>query len=219
MPSPKNNIFYSTTKPLFEYLDKQKDNQKFIKSIEVSATLFFISFFLIFAIRPTFLTISSLLGEIKAKEASTKLMKAKINNLIQAQDNFAQVQENYSVVQSSLPDRPSFSMLANQVQSSAIESGFEISKIDFSLTPKEIDPKQNKNSVLAAKNYTINLLSPAPFSQFTDFVNLISNNRRLIDIESLSFATKEAQQSSDPEATPSSNLNSNFSASVYYWLP
>jgi len=205
------NSFYSTTKPLFEYLKKQKENQKFIRTVEIASTFSLITFFLIFAIRPTFLTISSLLGEIKAKETSSKLMKSKINNLIQAQDNFAQVQERYQVINSSLPDRNSFSTLYDQLQSSARQSAFSLETLSFSL---------NKNTAIpsfeAAKNYQVSLTSPAPFTSFVNFVDVISQNRRLIDISNLTFSSKDV---SSKTASQSSEMLSTFSADVYYWTP
>jgi len=205
------NSLYSSTRPLFEYLKKQKENQKFIRKVEIASTFSLITFFLVFAIRPTFLTISSLLGEIKAKETSTKLMKAKINNLILAQDNFAQVQERYQIINSSLPDKNSFSTLYDQLQSSARQSTFSLETLNFSLNQKEAIP-----SFDAAKKYQVSLTSPTPFTSFVNFVDIISQNRRLIDISNLSFASKN---STSKTASQSSEMLSTFSADVYYWTP
>lgn len=205
------NSFYSSTKPLFEYLKKQKENQKFIRKVEIASTFTLITFFLVFAIRPTFLTISSLLGEIKAKETSTKLMKAKINNLIQAQDNFAQVQERYQIINSSLPDKNSFSTLYDQLQSSAGQSSFSLESINFTLNPKNTNPAFD-----AAKNYQVSLTSPTAFTSFVNFIDVISQNRRLIDISNLSFSSKNTTSKT---ATQSSEMLSTFSADVYYWTP
>ncbi len=205
------NSLYSSTRPLFEYLKKQKENQKFIRKVEIASTFTLITFFLIFAIRPTFLTISSLLGEIKAKETSTKLMKAKINNLIQAQDNFAQVQERYQIINSSLPDRNSFSTLYDQLQSSAQQSAFSLETLNFSLNQKEAIP-----SFDAAKKYQVSITSPTSFSYFVNFVDIISQNRRLIDISNLTFSSKNTTSKT---ASQSSEMLSTFSADVYYWTP
>ena len=205
------NSLYSSTRPLFEYLKKQKENQKFIRKVEIASTFSLVTFFLVFAIRPTFLTISSLVGEIKAKETSTKLMKAKINNLIQAQDNFAQVQERYQIINSSLPDKNSFSTLYDQLQSSARQSSFSLETLNFSLNQKDAIP-----SFDAAKRYQVSLTSPTPFSSFVNFVDIISQNRRLIDISNLTFSSKNTTSKT---ASQSSEMLSTFSADVYYWTP
>lgn len=205
------NSLYSSTRPLFEYLKKQKENQKFIRKVEIASTFSLITFFLIFAIRPTFFTISSLIGEIKAKETSSKLMRVKINNLIQAQDNFALVQERYQIINSSLPDKYSFSTLYDQLQSSARQSTFSVEALNFSLSQKDALP-----SFEAAKKYQITLSSPTPFASFVNFVEFISQNRRLIDISNLSFSSKNTTSRT---ATQSSEMLSTFSADVYYWAP
>jgi Tfp pilus assembly protein PilO len=205
------NSIYSSTRPLFEYLKKQKENQKFIRKVEIASTFTLITFFLIFAIRPTFLTISSLLGEIKAKETSTQLMKAKINNLIQAQDNFAQVQERYQIINTSLPDKNSFSTLYDQLQASARQSAFTLETLNFSLNQKDAIP-----SFDAAKKYQVSLTSPTPFTSFVNFVDIISQNRRLIDISNLTFSSKNTTSKT---ASQSSEMLSTFSADVYYWTP
>jgi Tfp pilus assembly protein PilO len=205
------NSLYSSTKPLFEYLKKQKENQKFVRKVEIASTFSLITFFLVFAIRPTFLTISSLLGEIKAKETSTKLMKAKINNLIQAQDNFAQVQERYQIINSALPDKNSFSTLYDQLQSSSRQSAFSLDSLNFSLKQKEAIP-----SFDAAKKYQVTLTSPTSFNYFVNFIDVISQNRRLIDISNLSFTSKNTTSKT---ASQSSEMLSTFSADVYYWTP
>jgi hypothetical protein len=71
--NPSINIF-SKINPLISYLSKQRENNKFVKSIEISATFILISFFTFFAIKPTLLTISRLVGDIKAKEILVKVM-------------------------------------------------------------------------------------------------------------------------------------------------
>jgi len=95
VPNLQSNI--SKLTPLFDFLKKQREIEKNRKVFELSITFAIISIFLFFAIRPTFLTISTLVGDIKSKELLTSKMKIKIDQIITAQDNFSQVQEKYSV--------------------------------------------------------------------------------------------------------------------------
>ena len=53
--------------PLFDYIKKRQENRKLRKTFELAATFILISFFLFFAIKPTALTISALIGDIKSK--------------------------------------------------------------------------------------------------------------------------------------------------------
>ena len=92
--------------PLFDYIKKRQENRKLRKTFELAATFILISFFLFFAIKPTALTISALIGDIKSKELLSREMRNKITEVISAQDLFSQVQERYSLVDSCLPALP-----------------------------------------------------------------------------------------------------------------
>ena len=93
MPQPINlSIATSHLRPLVDYLRRQRNNQSFYHTIELNATVFLIIFFVVFAIRPTVTTISSLVGDINAKEIQQTQLKTKINQIIKAQDLYSQVQ-------------------------------------------------------------------------------------------------------------------------------
>ena len=201
---------FSKTKPLFNYLRKKRENKKFIKSIEVSATFLLISFFLLFAIKPTAFTITALIGEIKAKETLSKhKMRPKINKIIQAQDSFAAVQQDYHIVESSLPDTPSYSHAAAQLLSAGQLSQIPINKINFSFKQKDKKAKSSTTPNITA--YDISLTSETKFTSALSLITRILANRRLVDFTKISFSR------SNKDELDSSNVNLNFSFNIPFW--
>jgi len=201
---------FSKSQPLFDYLKKKREDRRFRQSIELSATFFLISFFLIFAIKPTAFTISALIGEIKAKEAlSRNQMRPRINSIIQAQENFALIQQDYHVIESSLPDSPRYSQAATQILVVGQQNQFYFPKITFNIKQKENRKHQLKTDP-NIKDYSIAINSQTPFVSAMNFLHRILNNRRLIDIDKISFTRSQKDQ-------PSSQTNVNFSANFPYW--
>jgi hypothetical protein len=186
----------SRLSPLFEYIKKRQDNRKFIETLELSGTFIAITFFLIFAIRPTALTISSLVGEIKSKEILSKEMKSKINNVIIAQDLFSLVQEKYLLIDSSLPDRPSFAQASDQIFGYSDKNNIPIDKIGFSLTDKNY--------------YTTSISTASSFASGLSLISDLLNSRRLIDAPSISFSVGK-------EDAVNHQVRVNLPLNIYYW--
>lgn len=197
------NIF-STTKPLLEYLKERRENQKFVKSIELGATFLLISFFLFFAIKPTILTISSLVGENTSKEILSKQMRLKINNVIQAQDNFSKIQERYQIIEDSLPDSPRYSDALTQVRSASQRSLVNLDKINFNITKNTDKTNPNLDSFSIVANTKSN------FSSVINLLDRLLNNRRIIDFTNINLNNLK-------EGNSPGQINFNFSANFFYW--
>lgn len=209
--NPTTNNLVSQVQPLIDFLKKQQENEKFYKSLENIATIVLITFFLVFALRPTALTISALVGEIKSKEILQKQMKQKINDVIQAQDTFSQVQERYLVVNSSLPDSPRYATIVSQLQSLATAAGFSFDQVNFNL--------RQDDQTGALNSYTIQVSSSLPFTSATSLLEQISRLRRLLKLDQVSFSPVEAtSEPSSSSAIPvSGSVNLNLSSKVFYW--
>ncbi len=195
-PQAPNNInTYSKVNPLLSYLSKQRENSKFIKSVEISATFVLISFFTFFAIKPTLLTISKLVGDIKAKEILVKELKAKINNVIVSQDLFSQVQEKYALVESSLPSSPRFYQAASQIVGLTEKNQIFLNKINYSITDSNY--------------YSTSVSTSSSFLSATSLLSELLQNRRLFQIDQVSFSLNEDYQGK--------SININLPLKIYYW--
>lgn len=206
LPNNNSTPLVSALRPMYDYLNKQKDNQKLIRSVEITATFILISFFLVFAILPTASAISGLIGEIKAKELMVKTLKSKINNVITAQDAFSQIQERYALISSSLPDRPDYYGATNQVVGVMKELGIPTGNISYNLN--ELDAKDN-NLQKSIKSFTISFPLKCDFSQSKKLISQLIANRRTSFYPSVSYQLKESESGS--------GLSLDLTATFYYW--
>ena len=185
---------FSKISPILEYVAKQKENQKFIKSLELGGTLFLISFFIFFAIKPTVLTISALIGEIRSKELLSTELKSKINDVIVAQDLFSQVQEKYSLIESSLPSSPKFSQLVVQLNGASSEQQINLDTLSFSVDNRL---------------FTTSISTASSFAAALGLVAQLSNNRRLMEINGVNLSIGKNSENKQ--------INFNLPISIYYW--
>jgi hypothetical protein len=189
------NKISSQINPLFVYLQKQKENQKLVKLLEIGGTFVLISFFAFFAIKPTVLTISLLLGDIKSKELLNQELKTKINDVIAAQDLYSQVQEKYSLIESSLPVNPHFFQATTQVLASSQKQQLFLNKVDY---------------LVSEPNYFSTSISTS--SSFLSAITIVSDllqNRRLIDLDNISFSLDKN--------ILNQKIYLNLPIKIYYW--
>jgi len=164
---------------IYQYLRQQSENRKIMQSLEIGGTFVLITIFLITAIAPTASAISKLLGEIKSKELTTISMKQKIANVVLAQDDFAQAQEKNSILESCYPSKPEFYKSASTFSSISKQSNTYINQIKYNLS--DDSEKQNVHS------YDIDLNISGSYPDMLNMIRMISNDRRLIDINSVTF--------------------------------
>lgn len=203
----------SRTRPLTEYLKKQRENKKFLKTAETGGTFALITFFLFFAIRPTALTISALVGEIKAKEQMVAEMRKKISNVVLAQDAFSLVQERYKVVNSALPDNPDYRQSMVQIISAASESGVPIDKLNYNLT----DETKYKTTSLNLKSFSVAITRKTSFTSALNLIDKILHNRRLNSFESIRINSTEDKKNSSEKTSSDGQVNISFVNEIYFW--
>lgn len=199
---------------LFNFLLQKRKEKQFQQTLEVSLTFFFICFFLLLAIRPTVVTISKLVGEIEAKKEMVNTGKKQINQIIQAQNVFSQVQSNYQIIDQSLPSTYAFSNAANQIMGITQQVGLNTNSISF-----DLDSKKNNQAKSVTSFYGYSLSSPLDFFSLTDLLSQINNNRRLLEIDSLTIqAQPPATDQTNPtlSASPANPIVVKLNTKIYY---
>ncbi|MEI8067371.1 MAG: type 4a pilus biogenesis protein PilO [Candidatus Shapirobacteria bacterium] len=191
---------------IYKYVRKQRENQKFLKYIEIAATFILISVFLFLAIKPTATTIFSLLGDIKSKELQTKQMKAKIVSIVAAQDLYSQVEEKYDVIESSLPDKPKYYQSALNFSSLSQKSNTSLDQVNFNLSTDD-----NKKLSTNIDSYSVNIISQSNYNSALEFIKNILSNRRLVDLKTIQLSKPD-----DKISTSSGNLKLNITAKLFY---
>jgi len=189
---------------LYKHLRIQAANKKFLKYLEISATFLLIIVFLIFAVFPTIITISALLGDIKTKEATLVQMNTKINNVIKAQESYSNIQNKYDLIESSFPSNPNFYKSASSLTSSFKDNSIKVTRLSFDLnqqnTPVVKDTKDEK--------YILSINGSGQYSDILKMVKQFLNNRRLVDLNKIQIS-----KSSDVSNT---TLNVNLISDLHY---
>ena len=208
------NIHYvQKSQELTRFVKKQSENQRLMKSLETSATFFLIVIFGIFAIRPTFQTISGLIGDINAKEIMVGQMRDRIKSVVKAQENYAFAQEKYYVIESSLPDGYQFYNSSSQFQAAFQENQITPKQISYGFQSTDQKKKEGNYGT-----YSIRTGTNADFASIISFVGRVLKVRRLMDIKQVSFSlVKDNFLVSDTDMPASDGVNFDVSTDVYYW--
>lgn len=206
---------------LLQFLNRQQSNRQFSRLLEISFTLVVVTFFVIFAIRPSVVTIAALFGEVKAKQEFSTLMRSQISKIVEAQDIYAQIQSRSSSIDKALGLSPNFVYSKNQILWLASTSQVNIESIGFVPPPKINDPKQLNNplkSVSARFNFVGNYESTLNFlSQLVQLKKVGQISRFSI---SLPLAQKKVENMDNLTTSPPvDQLESSFQLDFNYWSP
>lgn len=197
-------------RPMYSYIKKQAENEKFLRYLEVGGTFTLIAIFLFFAIMPTMTTISSLLGEIKSKEAYIEKVNKKVASVLKAQDSYSQVQEKFYLIEESFPSMAQYYNGATNLTTMFNESSINIKQLNLNL---EEEPVSKNNKDKFYKTYDVNLAGEGQYSAVMEMLNKLINNRRLMSPTNIQFT-----QIKTPEGTraDTDNIRINISSSLYF---
>lgn len=200
------NKSWSQLRPMYDYIKKQAENEKFLKNLEIGGTFTLVAIFLFFAIMPTITTISSLIGDIKSKETFIKKVDLKVANVIKAQESYALIQEKYYLVEDAFP-----SLAQYHSGVSNLATIFKDSSIDINQITLNLDKNQNKEPQFF-DSYQVNINGEGKYSSILEMVKKMLDNRRLIDSASIQLNKVKL----DNNQTASENIKINLSSSLYF---
>lgn len=108
---------------ILELYRKKKDLRMFLEVILSVSTIIV---FLIFALKPTVITIINLVKEINEKEATVIKLDQKIRNLATAKNVYNAETPSIEILRSSVPNSPSPAVFTGQMQAIANKNGVEV---------------------------------------------------------------------------------------------
>jgi Tfp pilus assembly protein PilO len=207
------------------YLSKIKEIYQKREDVKVYTglilSLLTISFFGLFAIKPTLSTIASLVKEIKDKREINLKLQEKINALTQAQSELLLISDELYLLDESLPSKPNLAFFINQLEVMAKKNSLKINSLSFSPivffgqqeavkakkeTQEDVDlPSQEKPPQKAESTQAKSLTKPSyqenTFSlqlagtktDLRKFLESLENSRRIIKIEKISLTFEKDQ--------------------------
>lgn len=171
----------------------------------LTLSLFAVAFFGLFALRPTLVTIASLTKEIRSKRETEQKLQTKINDLRQAQINYAQVASSVYLVNQALPTNSSLPEIIYQIEGLAQKNNLTLNSLTF--MPVDIinkNPKQKSVSKTfsPASEIGFDLTIKGNYENIKAFLDSLEKLRRIIIVDSFRLNQTKVEE----ETTMNLNL-------------
>lgn len=161
-----------------------------VKAYTMAILSFFaLSFFTLFAIKPTLSTLFTLKKQIADSEQLDKNLETKINSLLEVQGEFQGYKEDLNLVKEALPTYPKLPNLLRKIEGLANEQGIIIT--DLQVEGFELQEKTTSDEPLS---FTFLLSIAGDYSQVEGFLKKLLNLRRIIALEELKFSLDQEQK-------------------------
>lgn len=165
-------------------------NKKTASYFTLTFTFIILSFFGIFAIRPTLTTASSLIKSVEDLKRLNKDYENKINTLIIAQTEYEKIRNDLPLLENALPNNANFTKIVKIIERFADQE-------NVSITQFRIDgvPISTPSSTSKLERYGFGIVVSGEYSSLTSFLSHLLNWRRIVTIQSLDFTHEEGTTS------------------------
>lgn len=159
-------------------------------SLELFLSVVTVIFFIIFAIRPTLVTMSDLVKEIEDKRELDQEMTQKIAALSTVQITYSSLQDRLSVLDEAIPLTPDFINSIKIIEKVASDRNLVITNISTPEVPKEIEGDV-KFMELERTAFPLTLSLEGNYSDIRAFVEDLLSTRRTFITDTVTFATSD----------------------------
>lgn len=176
----------------------------------LTLSLLTIAFFGLFALKPTIITIVSLVKEAQEKRQIDNQLQTKINSLSSAQTNFALAGNSLSLVDDALPGDPFPSQILYQLEFLIQQEGLTVRSLAIEPVTLlgEAKEKKTEKKISGPDWVGFSISLSGNFENLSKFVSSLEKLRRLVTIDSLTFS----QSKSEEEKL----MNLNISGKTYF---
>lgn len=122
---------------------------------------------LVAALKPTLVTIASLVGDIKQQEGIEEKLDKKISVVTAAQNEYTQNQSRLQVLDEAIPVGKKYAVWAERMESLAMATGTQVASL----------------TLIGGKDFSISVTGE--FANLRKFLSTLENLRRLADIENV----------------------------------
>lgn len=172
-------------------VDLYKKRQDLRMFVEVILSLTTIIIFVLFALKPTVLTIINLLQEIDTKKQTIAELSQKINNLKIAQSVYDRESSFIPVAESSIPDTAEPESFVRQIEGLANKDAAnvlgvsvgEVTLVGISTQKTKLSDLKPVSSKTNEVNVSISI--SGPFTNLSSFINDLDNLRRPVKVDIL----------------------------------
>lgn len=176
--------------------DKYQKQPVVRTGIELLLTLLTISFFAVFAIRPTVLTIARLVSDVRSQTQIKRQLDEKLGNIRIAQSTASREEGRLAFLDQSLPLGPKPDQLARQIEGlsgshNLILESLSIGKLPLYDTRSPSFPKTSGKY----SSFEVSFLVAGNFTNTHEFLKDLEDLRRIISLTSISYgpSSKEGE--------------------------
>lgn len=165
---------------------RKKDAKAYL---EIILSLVTVSLFSIFALKPTFTTIASLLKEIQIKEETLVTLNTKIDNITRAQMIYRENEDRLYLIENALPPSSEPDNLVQQIETLAASHPSQIFNISTGKAPLSTGVTESTSEEVLSFTASIN-------SDYAPLSNIISDLelfRRPIKIDAVQMKVSESE--------------------------
>lgn len=175
----------------FTNLNKLYGQKKIRTYTSLIFSLITTSFFLLFAIKPTIITIAGLIKKIEDQKQVSQTLQQKINDLDSAKKQYLSTQNDLYLINQALPEENQISLLVKQIEALIRRSNVNIDSVQFGKTV--FQEKQNEEKSENPIPITINLTISGNYLNLKSFLHSLDTLRRIINTDGFQF-NKEKEE-------------------------
>ena len=163
--------------------------------LEIVLSISTVIVFLLFALKPTALTIISLMQQIKDKQQTLSGLTQKVKDLQSAVNLLTQNQDSIPFINTAVPTKPTPDTLAQQVEGLAQKNGTQILAISVNQTPIIGASQAGKKSASlkplpeGSKEMSFAISVKGNYQSLTTFISDFENLRIISKIDSLGITS------------------------------
>lgn len=165
------------------YVDKyykardEGERQKIIAYFYITISLFTLSFFGLFAIRPTIETIVTLNKQLKDNQEVLKKIKQKQTDLAKLTQDFETMSGEIALIENAIPNSPNIPYLSRQIETIALRNSVVLTSLDFG----SVDSEEQKSGELAS--FPISISVEGNETDVNKFIRELTSIDRLLGFE------------------------------------
>lgn len=169
----------------FQHVSEQIKNKKTQSYFAITLSLFFLSFFGLFAIRPTLITGISLMKKVSDLNQLTLAYEEKIQTLVRAQTEYGNIRDELPLIDSAMPAGSSFPSLARKFEAAAVAEGVTLQQFQIDNVPV---PKTRAAQGL--QSYGFHMTASGNYSALQRYISSLLKWKRLMVLRSFELVTE-----------------------------
>lgn len=155
-------------------------DKKAASYLTITLTLFSLSFFGLFAIRPTLITGISLVQSVNELKKLNVQYENKISAIIRAQSEYEKIRDSIPFVHAAIPNDAAFHHLATGLEMFATRSNVTLAQLQIDSVPVSQDLGGK-----GLKQYGFQLIASGGYEDLFTYLSHLTNWKRIITLKSL----------------------------------